>query len=119
MDLPKKERTFYFDHTGEYGTKYDGHFVIKCRLSVAEKYQYELERSRLLGDVKPTDGLANIASILAFLRSRIMSGPNWWQQGQGFSIEEEDVLYALLEKVDAEIGEWKAELLKKADPEGK
>jgi hypothetical protein len=120
MDLPKRERAFYFDHMGEYGNKYDGHFVVKCRLNVAEKYQYELERSKLLGDVsKPTDGLASISSILAFLRSRIISGPNWWQQGQGFNIEEEEVLYALLTKVDDEISAWKQELASKVEAQGK
>lgn len=120
MDLPKRERTFYFDHTSEYGVKYEGHFVIKCRLNVAEKYQYELERSKLLGGVQsPTDGLASISSILAFLRSRIISGPNWWQQGQGLDLEEEEVLYMLISKVDDEIGAWKQELAAKADPQGK
>jgi hypothetical protein len=117
MDLPKKERTFYFDFTTELGQKYDGNFTIKCKLNVAETHLYELERSRLLGDqANPTNGLYNIAFALGFLRSRVIDGPQWWIQKGGSDLEDEEVLYELVAKTNEEIKKWKDELIKIARP---
>jgi hypothetical protein len=115
MLLPSRERTFYLKYAGESGFVYDGNFTIKCRLNVAEKYNYELDRSRLLADpANPTPGLYNIASAIGFLRSRIVSGPNWWMQSNGFEVEDEEVLYKIVEQVNAEIKTWQTELAKVA-----
>lgn len=116
MDLPKKERTFYFDYTSlESGQVYEGNFTIKCKLNVADKYQLELEKSRLISDMQnPTNGLAGIAIALSTLRARIIDGPNWWTQGRGLSIEDEDALVTLFDKVETESLEWRKELEAKA-----
>lgn len=117
MDLPKKERTFYFNYTSlESGQTYEGNFTVKCKFNVAEKYQLELEKSRLMSDMQnPTNGLAGIAIALSTLRSRIVDGPNWWTQGKGLSIEDEDTLVELFDKVESECIEWRKELEAKAN----
>jgi len=116
MDLPKKERTFSFNHVSEESSlTYEGTFTIKCKLNVSEKYQLELEKSRLMSDMlNPSNGLMGLAIALSTLRVRIVDGPNWWVQGKGMNIEDEDVLVALFEKVETECMEWRKELADKA-----
>jgi hypothetical protein len=115
MDLPKRERSFYFKHTGDSGFEYEGNFTVLCRLSVADKYAQELEKTRLIdGSAAPSAGLSGIASVLSFLRVRIVEGPEWWKQRQGLSIEDEDALVALYDKVSEEVAQWKKDLEEKA-----
>ena len=114
MDLPKKERTFYFDHTGESGFRYEGNFTIKCKLTVAEKYQLELDKSRLLADMSnPTDGLYGLSVAMSTIKSKMVEAPNWWTQGNGWNIEDEDAIIALYRKIEEESNKWKEELVKK------
>lgn len=117
MDLPKKERTFNFNFTSEEsGQLYEGTFTVKCKLNVAEKYQLELEKSRLMSDMaNPTNGLMGISIALSSLRIRIIDGPNWWMQGKGLTIEDEDALVELFEKVEQECMAWRKELSEKAE----
>jgi len=116
MDLPKKERTFAFNYKSlESGMDYEGTFIIKCKLNVGEKYQLELEKSRLMSDmVNPTNGLAGMAIAISTLRAKIVDGPNWWLQGKGTGIEDEDALVAIFEKVEEESLNWRKELEEKA-----
>jgi hypothetical protein len=115
MDLPKRERTFHFDYTGESGFRYDGLVTIKCRLTVAEKYNLELEKSRLLADMSnPTDSLYGLSVALSTLRAKIIDAPNWWQQKQGWGVEDEDALVQLYRKAEDECIKWKEELIKVA-----
>jgi len=112
MDLPKRERTFYFDYTGESGFRYEGTITIKCRLTVAEKYNLELEKSRLLADMNnPTDSLYGLSVALSSLRAKIIEAPNWWQQRNGWGVEDEDALVEMYRKVEAECLKWKEELV--------
>jgi hypothetical protein len=118
MDLPKREKTFYFDHEGESGFRYEGNFTIKCRLTVAEKYAAELEKTRLQGDTSnPSPGLSGMAIALSSLRSRVIDGPNWWKQGLGLSIEDEDALVELYSKVEEVAAEWTSEVKKSVKDE--
>lgn len=111
MELPKKERTFYFKHDGELGFVYEGHFTIKCRLNVAERYSLELEKSRLLADMaNPTNGLLGTSVALSTLRTKIVDGPNWWKQGNGLMLEDEDTLFLLYEEVEKESEKWRKDL---------
>jgi hypothetical protein len=113
MDLPKREKTFYFDYEGESGFRYEGTFTVKCRLTVAEKYASELEKTRLQGDTSnPSAGLSGLAIALSSLRSRIIDGPNWWKQGLGLGIEDEDALVELFNKVEDTANEWVLEVKK-------
>lgn len=114
MELPKRERTFIFTHTGESGVKYDGSFTVKCRLNVAEKYQLELEKSKLTSDMSnPSPGLAGFAIALSSLRTKITDAPEWWKQSRGL-IEDEDTLLALYDEVEKASIEWRKELDAKA-----
>lgn len=116
MDLPKKERTFSFSYVSqESGATYEGTFTVKCKLNVAEKYQLELEKSRLMSDMaNPTNGLMGMAIALSNLRTKIVDGPNWWSQGKGLGIEDEDTLVALFDRVEEESSNWRKELGEKA-----
>jgi len=115
MNFPSTEKTFYFDYTSQFGNRYEGNFTVKCLLNIGEKHRMELEKTRLLGNYpNPTDDLTGIAVILSNLHSKIVDGPNWWNQSNGgFNLKEEDALAELYSKViDSEI-EWRRELLAK------
>lgn len=115
MELPKRERTFYFKHTGESGFVYEGNFTVKCRINVAEKYQLEVEKSRLMADMaNPSNGLLGTAVALSTLRVKIVESPEWWKQGLGLGLEDEDALFALYDKVEKESDTWRKELQKAA-----
>jgi hypothetical protein len=117
MDLPSKEKTFTFEHIGEdTGKKYDGQFTVRCVLNVGQKHAMALEKTRLMGNYpNPTDDLAGFAVILANLRAKIITAPEWWNQSSaGATIDDEDALVVLYRKItEAEI-EWKDDLKKKS-----
>ena len=116
MDLPKNESVFEFEHVGATtGRKYEGRFTVRCILNIAQKHAMELEKTKLRGgSSNPTDALAGIAIILATLHAKIVDSPEWWKQGQGSDLLDEDVLVVLHDKVeDAEVA-WKKALTEKA-----
>lgn len=117
MDLPSKEKTFDFQHTGETtGKEYVGRFTVLCVLNVGQKHALSLEKTRLLGNYQnPTDDLAGLAIILANLRAKVVEAPEWWKQSQGGAlIEDEDALVVLYRKIQEAEFEWKEELKKKS-----
>jgi len=116
MDLPNKERSFYFDVTGESGVRYEGDFTIKCKLNIGDKYLLEVEKSRLTSDAfNPSTTLVGLATILATLKIKIIKSPNWWSQSLGMSMEDEEVLIDLYNKVEEESVKWLEELKNKAN----
>lgn len=117
MDIPDKESVFDFEHVGELtGKKYEGQFTVRCVLNIAQKHAMEIEKTRLLGNFSnPTDGLVGIAVILSSLRHKVVDGPEWWKQSAGgSSLDDEDVLVALYDKVVSAEVEWREKLKKKA-----
>jgi hypothetical protein len=117
MELPKNEATFDFKEVGETTLKeYDGMFTVRCVLNIAQKHNLELEKNRLLADfINPTDGLASIAIIIANLRAKVISGPNWWEQSQGgLTLIDEDIVVKLFNKVKAKEVEWRDSVRSKA-----
>jgi len=117
MDLPKNERTFQFKEKGElYGKEYDGTFTVKCVLNMLEKRILEIEKSRLRTDVlNPTSDLIALTTILANLKVRIKDGPEWWKQsGDGNSIQDENIIVTLFDKVMDQEEEWREELKAKS-----
>jgi len=122
MDLPKNEKTFELEATGSVtGKEYNGKFTVKCILSMFDKRQLEMEKTRLTADYNnPTEGLSGIAFILANLRVRVVDGPEWWKQSEGGDeIYDEEVLVKLYEKtMDAE-KEWRESLKGKAEGNSK
>jgi hypothetical protein len=113
MDLPKKEKTFYFSAVGTTtGRKYEGTFTVLASLTIGQKHFIEIERTRLLNDYKnPTTALEGYALILSNLSIRVLESPDWWKQNSGMNIEDEDVLVALYDKVLAMEKEWSQEVL--------
>lgn len=107
--LPKNESVIDFNYTSETGKKYDGTFTVRCVLNIGQKHALALEKTRLLGNhANPTDDLLGIAVILSNLRIKIIDGPAWWTQSSGgWSIEDEDVLVALYDKVQTAESEWR------------
>ena len=116
MDLPKKERTFTFNHTGsETGITYDGEFTVKSILNIMEKRDLELEKTILAADTKnPTNMLESLCHIIATLRVHIIKAPTWWEQSLGgFNLDDEDVIIALYDKVVEQGNLWREELRNK------
>jgi hypothetical protein len=62
----------------------------------------------------PTNGLMGMAIALSTLRTKIVDGPNWWTQGRGLNIEDEDALVSLFDRVEEESLQWRKELEEKA-----
>jgi hypothetical protein len=116
MSLPKKQRTFYFDYTDDYGEQYKANFTIKCRLTMRERHAMELEKSRILGgNVNPTNGLMGIAVMVATLRAHIAEAPSWWTESDcGLDLDDEEIVVALFDKLTTEQLAWHDELTKKA-----
>jgi hypothetical protein len=110
--LPKNETAIDFNFTSETGKKYDGTFTVRCTLNIGQKHAMALEKTRLLGNhTNPTDDLMGLAVILSTLRAKIIDGPNWWTQSiGGWSIEDEDVLVELFDKVQDAEREWRKSL---------
>jgi hypothetical protein len=116
MDLPNKEKNFHVDHIGaDTGKKYDGQFTVLCLLNASQKHAMALEESRLLGNSSnPTDELSGFAKIFANLRAKIVDAPEWWKQSRGgATIEDEDVLVILHQKIKEAELQWKEDLKKK------
>jgi hypothetical protein len=118
MDLPSKESTFDFEHTGEdTGKEYKGRFTVKCVLNIGEKHSLALEKTRLMGNyAMPTDDLAGLAIILATIRAKVIDAPEWYKQSNGGAqLDDESVLVTLYQKIEAVGAEWKANLKKKGE----
>jgi hypothetical protein len=114
MELPKSEKQFYFNHTGESGFLYEGNFTVKCRLNVAERMKQESDYSRLLGDaINPSQGLRGFALCVSTCRSHIIDSPEWFKQSRGL-LEDEDALIELHSKVVDIIDSWRLELAEAA-----
>ena len=116
MDLPSKQQVFDFEYVTDYGKKYDGQFTVLCSLNMGQKHTLELEKTRLLGNyINPTEGLIGLAIVLSNLRVKVIDGPAWWTQSNGgATIEDEDALVALFNKLQEAEGKWKMDLLEKA-----
>ena len=119
MDLPKNERTFNFEGTGDATqAPYEGEFTVLCVPDMRARRAIEVEKSRLSADIaNPTDNLAGLSIILANLRVRILSGPRWWEESLGgFQIMDENILVMLYDKVLEQEDLWRASLRTKAKP---
>ena len=110
MELPKNENTFIFKSTGNATKKpYEGRFTVVCSLNTAQRYQVELEKTRLMADYRnPTDGLMGLAIVLSNLRVRITDAPEWWKQSnEGFGIDDENVLVELYDETLKAEEKWR------------
>lgn len=119
MDLPKNERTFYFDEEGDATlAPYQGEFTVICVPDMRARRAIEVEKSRLSADVaNPTDNLAGLSIILANLRVRIVEGPKWWEESLGgFNIRDENISVLLYDKVIEQEDLWRAELRERVNP---
>lgn len=116
MNLPTNNSVYLMDIEGEStGERYQGEFNFVCKLTLGQKRELELERSRLLASLSaPTIGLDNIATIVANLRVRISKAPDWWTKcHDGLDLLDENVAMLLFEKaMDAELA-WETEVKKR------
>lgn len=111
MELPARDKTFYFDHTGESGFRYEGNFTIKCRLNIAERHGMESDRSRLLGDSKnPTQDLQALALCISTCRAHVTDAPEWFKQSRAL-LEDEDALVALYNKIVETTDTWRRDVV--------
>jgi hypothetical protein len=117
MDLPKNQKSFQLDHTGELtGKRYEGTFTVKCVLNMAEKRKLEIERSGLSADLtNPTGNLNAIALVVSNLRVRVTDAPDWFKQAiLSLDIIDEDVLFEIYSKALDKSEEWISEVKKKS-----
>ena len=116
MSLPEKIRTFYFDHTDEYGQRREGNFSVKCRLTMRERQYMELNKSRLLGGHEaPTDALRGISVMIATLNTHITQSPEWWKQSDGgLDLEDETIVIELFNQLTNEQVAWRDALTQHA-----
>lgn len=122
MDLPKNERSFLFEHTGEISArKYEGTFTVRCVLSMAEKRKLEIERSALSADLQnPTGNLSAISTVVANLRVRVIKSPDWFKQSiMSLDLLDEDVYFELYSKCLEQSEAWIKEVKEAAAPEKK
>ncbi|MDQ6989348.1 MAG: hypothetical protein Q9M19_05645 [Mariprofundaceae bacterium] len=112
MNLPTKERTFYFDHKDEYGERREGNFTVKCRLTMRERQVMELYKSRIVGGhTAPTDALTGISVMVATLNTHITEAPEWWKQSDsGLDLEDETIVVDLFNQLTTEQLAWRDEL---------
>lgn len=118
MNLPKNEKTFMFDKVGEITNfRYEGQFVVKCALSLADKRLIEIEKSRLSMDLQnPTANLDALSRLIANLRVRVISGPEWFnQQVQSMSILDEEIVFEVYSQCLKASDEWLKELKQAAN----
>lgn len=116
--LPKMERSFDFQHEGGLtGFQYSGTFTVRCVLNINLKHQVELDKTRLMSDMKnPTERLEAISTALAELKARIIEGPAWWKDSNGgLTILDEDVIALLYAKCQDTELEWRKDLKAKAE----
>ena len=119
MSLPKNESSFDFQHTGELtGKKYEGQFTVKCILDLADKRMLEIEKSRLTADLlNPTGNLSALGSVIANLRVRVISAPDWFNQSivtlKG--ILDEEVIFELYSKCLDKSEEWRTKVKELAE----
>ncbi len=119
MDLPKNERTFFFEEPGDATLEiYKGEFTVLCIPDMRARRAIEVEKSRLSADVaNPTDNLAGLSIILANLRVRVLSGPSWWEESLGgYNIMDENILVMLYDKVLEQEESWRTALKERASP---
>lgn len=117
MDLPKNQKSFQLDYTGEItGKRYEGTFTVKCVLNMAEKRKLEIERSGLSADLtNPTGNLNAIALVVSNLRVRVTDAPDWFKQSiMSLDILDEDVLFEVYSKALDKSEEWLSEVKKKS-----
>lgn len=120
INLPKNEKTFMFSQVGEItGMKYEGQFVVKCALSLADKRLIEIEKSRLTADLmNPTGNLDAIGRVIANLRVRVISGPEWYnQQVNTLSILDEGIVFDVFSECLKASDEWLKDLKKESKGE--
>jgi hypothetical protein len=113
MNLPKNEKSFHFSKEGEItGFKYEGQFTVKCALSLADKRLIEIEKSRLSVDLmNPTGNLDAISRLIANLRVRVISGPEWFnQQVNTMSILDENIVFEVYAECVKASEDWIKEL---------
>lgn len=110
MSLPKNESGFDFTHVGELtGKKYEGQFLVKCVLSLADKRFLEIEKSRLTADLmNPTGNLSAIGAVVANLRVRVIDGPDWYNQIiMSLDILDEELVFELYGECLKKSDEWR------------
>jgi hypothetical protein len=118
INLPKNEKTFMFSKVGEVtGMKYEGQFTVKCALSLADKRLIEIEKSRLSADLmNPTGNLDAISRVIANLRVRVITGPEWYnQQVNTMNILDEDIVFDVYGECLKAAEEWMKELKKESN----
>jgi len=116
--LPKNERSFSISLEGDTTSeKFEGQFVAKCVLTMAEKHSKELEKTRILADyANPSASLAGIAEILSTIRTKLIKWPDWWANlDHGSKILDENIIILIYDQILSLERDWKDEIRKKVE----
>lgn len=117
--LPKNERAFDIDIVGDTtGYHYKGQFLVKCILTINEKHQLALEKTRMQADyANPSVDLAAISTYLAHIRAHTVEAPEWWKNtNEGANIlGDENLITHIYDKCLEMEEQWREELKKNAE----
>lgn len=119
MNLPKNEKTFYFQEQGETTYKnYEGQFNVKCALSMADKHALEIEQTRLTLDLQnPSPDLLAISRVVANLKIRVIDGPSWFKDViSNLDILDANIIFDIYGKCLESADEWHKEVKELANP---
>lgn len=118
MELPKNEKTFSVDIKGDTThQRYAGQFTTLCALTISQKHQQEIEKSRLQADLAfPSEKLIGFSVILSTLQVKLVNYPDWWRDNfDGVGLLDENVIVAVYNQVEAAEKEWKEQVQKSAE----
>lgn len=123
IELPKTDITISVDVKGDTtGLRWQGEFTVVAVPTLAQRHRYELERSRLMADLKnPTPSLQAMSEVMATVNTRILKAPDWWKQAyDGIELLDHNIAVAIYDQIlDAE-ETWREQLQTKqtaASPE--
>lgn len=106
MNLPSNEHTFHFKDHGERTKQvFEGHFTVKCILTMQESVDVGLRLDALNGGSKTlVPGVQILNRAFAELDVRIIKAPSWWKDSaNGRELFDSNIVLGVFDKaIDGE-----------------
>jgi hypothetical protein len=117
--LPSMVSSFEFKEVGDItNVEYKGEFEIKTILKIADKKRKEQIVSIKMGvsQSSATPALKLYCEYLSELQVRVIKGPSWFKSNELDELIDENIIVALVEKIQEKEAEW-IENIKKSQKE--